>query len=216
MAIKNKNGAITIEGIDELDRKFAQLKTQGTDFEKRLRSAIRKVLGEVRANMQGSAESSLGMKSDPRKAYKAVRYAVYKRILGGQVNILDPRRVQKAPYNPPRKLQPKQRGGNRMPRSERTQDLLDYYGASRAFVLRFLNAGTEPRYNAAPDDKGAARRNGRTEAERFKFIAAHEGRRYRGAIAPRNWFGPRSHRELQNAAYRIQEIVDRIINDEFK
>lgn len=208
MAVTNKNGAITIEGIDELDRKFAQLKTQGTDFEKRLRSAIRKVLGEVRANMQGSAESSLGMKSDPRKAYKAVRYAVYKRILGGQVNILDPRRVQKAPYNPPRKLQPKQRGGNRMPRSQRTQDLLDYYGASRAFVLRFLNAGTEPRY--------AGGRNGNTEEERFRFIASHEGRRYRGAIAPRNWFGPRSHRELQNAAYRIQEIVDRIINDEFK
>ena len=208
MAIVNKHGAIVIEGIEELDKKLEYLKTSGTGFEKRLQQVIRKVLGEVRAQLQGSAESGLGMKSDPRKAYKAVRYAIYKRILGGQVNILDPRRVQKMAYNPPRKLQPKQRGGNRMTRSGRTQDLLEYYGGSRAFVLRFLNAGTEPRYNGG--------RNGNTEEERFRFIASHEGRRYRGAIAPRNWFGPRSHRELQNAAIRIQELVDRIILDEFK
>ena len=157
--------------------------------------------------MKEASESGLQMNGDPRQAYKAVRYAVYKRILGGQVNILDPRKVQKAPYNPPRKLQPKQRGGNRMTRSNRTQDLMEYYGASRAFVLRFLNAGTEARYNGG--------RNGRTEQERDKFIMANEGMNYRGRIAPRNWFGPRSHSELQNAAYRIQDIIDRVINDEF-
>lgn len=202
-----KNGTVTINGIEELDKKIKQLSTDSPGFEKRLRDAIRKVLGEVRAKLQQSAESGLQMKGDPRQAYKAVRYAVYKRILGGQVNILDPRKVQKAPYNPPRKLQPKQRGGNRMVRSNRTQDLMEYYGASRAFVLRFLNAGTEARYNGG--------RNGRTEQERDKFIIANEGRNYRGRIAPRNWFGPRSHSELQNAAYRIQDIIDRVINDEF-
>ena len=202
-----KNGTVTINGIEELDKKIKQLSTDSPGFEKRLRDAICKVLGEVRAKLQQSAESGLQMNGDPRQAYKAVRYAVYKRILGGQVNILDPRKVQKAPYNPPRKLQPKQRGGNRMTRSNRTQDLMEYYGASRAFVLRFLNAGTEPRYNGG--------RNGRTEQERDKFIMANEGRNYRGRIAPRNWFGPRSHSELQNAAYRIQDIIDRVINDEF-
>lgn len=215
MTTTAKNGTITITGLDELDKKIKQLSTDNPGFEKRLREAIRKVLGEVRAALQKDAQTGFQMKSDPRKAYKAVRYAVYKRLLGGQVNILDPRRVQKMAYNPPRKLQPKQRGGNRMKRSPRTQDLLEYYGGSRAFVLRFLNAGTEPRYNAAPDEKGAARRNGKTEEERFRFIANHEGRRYRGAIGTRNWFGPRSQRELQNAAIRIQEIIDRVINDEF-
>ena len=202
-----KNGTVTINGIEELDKKIKQISTDSPGFEKRLRDAIRKVLGEVRAKLQQSAESGLQMNGDPRQAYKAVRYAVYKRILGGQVNILDPRKVQKAPYNPPRKLQPKQRGGNRMTRSNRTQDLMEYYGASRAFVLRFLNAGTEARYNGG--------RNGRTEQEREKFIMANEGRNYRGRIAPRNWFGPRSHSELQNAAYRIQDIIDKVINEEF-
>ena len=208
MATVEKNGAITIEGIDELNRKLEQMKTTDPTFEKRLRGAIRKVLGQVRAAMQKSAQTDLGMQSDPRKAYKAVRYAIYKRILGGQVNILDPRRVQKMAYNPPRKLQPKQRGGNLMTRSGRTQDLLEYYGGSRAFVLRFLNAGTEPRYNGG--------RNGNTDEERFLFVSNHEGRRFRGAIGARNWFGPRSHHEIQNAAIRIQELVDRIILDEFK
>lgn len=202
-----QNGTVTISGLDAFEKKIEELKTTNPGFEKRLRDAIRKVLGEVRAKMQGSAQTDLGMGSDPRKAYKAVRYAVYKRLLGGQVNILNPRRVQKMPYNPPRKLQPKQRGGNRKERSDRTQDLLEYYGASRAFVLRFLNAGTEQRYNGG--------RNGRTEEERFIFISTHEGRGFRGRIAPRNWFGPRSQREMQNAAYHIQEIIDRVINEEF-
>lgn len=201
------NGIITVEGLDALDQKLKQLKTDNPRFEKRLQGAIRKVLGEVRAKMQSSAQADLGMNADPRKAYKAVRYAVYKRILGGQVNILDPRKVQKMPYNPPRKLQPKQRGGNRMKRSDRTQDLLEYYGASRAFVLRFLNAGTEPRYNGG--------RNGRTQEQRDKFILNHGGRAFRGAISGRNWFGPRSHAEMERAAYHIQEIIDKVINEEF-
>lgn len=207
MAIDVTNNGVEITGLSEFEAKLQKMKTDNPGFEKRLQGAIRKVLGEVRAKMQSSAQSGLQMQSDPRKAYKAVRYAVYKRILGGQVNILDPRKVQKAPYNPPRKQRTSLRGGNRMTRSDRTQNLLDYFGASRAFVLRFLNAGTEPRYNGG--------RNGRTQEQRDKFILNHGGRAFRGAISGRNWFGPRSHAEMQRAAYHIQEIIDKVINDEF-
>lgn len=205
--IDASSSTVKITGLSEFEQKLQKLKTDNPDFEKRLRGAIRKVLGEVRAKLQGNAQSGLQMQSDPRKAYKAVRYAVYKRLLGGQVNILDPRRVQKAPYNPPRKQRTSSRGGNRMTRSDRTQDLLDYFGASRAFVLRFLNAGTHARYNGG--------RNGRTDEERDMFILHHGGQRFRGNITPRNWFGPRSHQELQKAAYNIQEIIDKVIKDEF-
>ena len=207
MAVSVKNNGVEITGLSEFEAKLQKLKTDNPDFEKRLRGAIRKVLGEVRAKMQSSAQTDLDMNSDPRKAYKAVRYAVYKRLLGGQVNILNPRKVQKAPYNPPRMQRASLRGGNRMKRSDRTQDMMEYYGASRAFVLRFLNAGTEDRYNGG--------RNGRTQEQRDKFILDHEGRGFRGRISSRNWFGPRSHQELQNAAYHIQEIIDRVINEEF-
>ena len=208
MATVEKNGAITIEGIDELNRKLEQMKTTDPTFEKRLRGAIRKVLGEVRAAMQKSAQTDLGMQSDPRKAYKAVRYAVYKRIFGGQVNILQAQRASghRSSYEPPRKPMPR-RGGNRMVRSKRTQDLMSYEGADRGFILRFLNAGTEARYTGG--------RNGRNEAERTRFIESHEGRGFRGSISARNWFGPRSHRELENAAGHIQAIIDKVINEEF-
>ena len=95
-----------------------------------------------------------------------------------------------------------------MVRSKRTQDLMSYEGADRGFILRFLNAGTEARYTGG--------RNGRTREERDTFILNHEGRSFRGSIGARNWFGPRSHQELEKAAHNIQQIVDRIVNDEFK
>ena len=202
-----KNGTITITGLDAFEKKIKEIETTNPGFEKRLRGVIRKVLKQARDELSRKADDGLGIKNDPRHAYKAVRYAVYKRLLGGQVNILDPRRVQKAPYNPPRKQRTSSRGGNRMTRSDRTQDLLDYFGASRAFVLRFLNAGTHARYNGG--------RNGRTDEERDMFILHHGGQRFRGNITPRNWFGPRSHQELQKAAYNIQEIIDKVINEEF-
>lgn len=203
------NGTITITGIDELNHKLEQMKTQGTDFEKRLRGAIRKVMGEVRAAMQKSAQTDIGMNSDPRKAYKAVRYAVYKRIFGGQVNILQSRKASshRSSYEPPRKPLPR-RGGNRMARSQRTQDMMGYEGADRGFVLRFLNAGTNVRYIGG--------RNGRNDDERYEFYNNHGGQGCRGAIAARNWFGPRSHKELEAAAQNIQAIIDKVINDEFK
>lgn len=207
MAVDIQNGAVTISGLDAFEKKLKGLETTNPGFEKRLRGVIRKVLGEVRAKMRESAQTDLGMKSDPRKAYKAVRYAVYKRVLGGQVNILNSKSTVKGNYEPPRKGLPV-RGGNRRVRSLRTQELLDYEGVSRGFVLRFLNAGTYDRY-------AGFGRNGRTQEQREKFILSHGGRGFRGSIAPRNWFGPRSQRELENAAGNIQAIIDKIINDEF-
>ena len=201
------NGTVTISGLDAFEKKLKQLETTNPGFEKRLRGVIRKVLGEVRAKIQQSAQSDLQMKSDPRKAYKAVRYAVYKRLLGGQVNILPSSKTVKGSYEPPRKGLPK-RGGNRRPRSQRTQDLLDYEGISRGFVLRFLNAGTRVRY-------AGYGRNGKTESDYERFVLNHDGRGKRGSISARNWFGPRSQRELENAAGHIQEIIDKVINEEF-
>ena len=95
-----------------------------------------------------------------------------------------------------------------MVRSKRTQDLMSYEGADRGFILRFLNAGTEARYTGG--------RNGRNEAERTRFIESHEGRGFRGSISARNWFGPRSQKEMEAAAQNIQAIIDKVINDEFK
>ena len=127
------------------------------------------------------------MGKDPRHAYKAVRMAVYRRLFGGQVNILQSRRHGSMRlYEQPRKLDqnPHQRGGNRIQRSRRTEDLMSYQGKDRGFVLRFLNQGT-------------ADRNTRYG--------------HRGAIGARQWFGSASQREMQQAAGDIDRMIDDIV-----
>ena len=210
MATVEKNGAITIEGIDELNRKLEQMKTQGTGFEKRLREAIRKILGQARAELRKDAASGLDMKSDPRHAYKAVRFAVYKRIFGGQVNILQSRRAgSRTNYEPERTLNASKRGGNRRARSNRTQDVMSYEGVDRGFILRFLNDGmtkTNPRTIRFTE-------NDRRKVDKWN---KHPNTGNRGAISARNWFGSASHQQLEKAAGQLQEIIDKVINDEFK
>ena len=200
------NGTIEITGLEERIKKFGEASTKNPEMRKRINEVIRQVLAKVRKSLQGEAQSGLQMQSDPRKAYKAVRMAVYRRIFGGQVNILSPRNSRSGRlYEPPRKLQPKQRGGNRRTRSDRTLELMSYMGRDRGFVLRFLNAGTKPRYSGYG-------RNGRTQEEYDRFISKNEGRGFRGSIAPRDWFGGASQRQLENTMGNLDKMIDDIVS----
>lgn len=179
------NGTIEIKGLDERIKQLGEAQTKNPMMQRRIREVIKQVLGRVRSELQGDAQQGLQMKSDPRQAYKAVRYAVYKRILGGQVNILQSRRAGAMRlYEPPRTLQEGQRGGNRRRRTQRTTDLMSYRGKDRGFILRFLNAGTTERKT-----------------------------RYgsRGAITSRSWFGNASQRHLNEAAEQIDRIIEDVI-----
>jgi hypothetical protein len=82
--------------------------------------------------------------------------------------------------------------------------MMSYQGSERGFILRFLNQGTDVRYTGG--------RNGRTESERFRFIESRGGRGHRGSIAARNWFGPRSQAELENAAANLDKMIDDIVS----
>lgn len=201
------NSTIEITGLSEFEAKLKKLKTDNPDFEKRLRDVIRKVLGEARANLRKNAASGLQMDSDPRHAYRAVRYAVYKRLFGGQVNILNSRKAgAETGYRPARTLTPGQRGGNRRLRTSRNLD--KYEGVDRGFILRWLNDGmtkTNPRVIQFTE-------NDRRKVDRWN---KHPNTGNRGAIKARNWFGGASLQELQKVAGRMQELIDRVINDEF-
>lgn len=196
------NGTIEITGLEERIKKFGEASTKNPMMRKRINEVIRATLARVRKSLQSQAQSGLQMQSDPRKAYKAIRMAVYRRIFGGNVNILQSNKAGSGNYyEPPR--HPSHRGGNRMSQSGRTRKIMSYQGAERGFVLRFLNQGTEDRYIGG--------RNGRTESERFRFIQSHDGRGFRGRIGARNWFGPRSQAELERAAANIDAMIDDII-----
>ena len=178
-------------------------------MEKRINEVVRKTLKEVRNKLADEAKSGLHMKSDPRNAYRAVRFAVYRRIFGGQVNILNSRKKSKgAFYAPPRKDRDTNRGGNRRKRSDRTIDMMSYNGNARGFVLRFLNQGTKVRY-------AGYGRNGRTEEENQIFALNIGGMGHRGSITARNWFSGASQKQLDAAVTNIQKLIDKIINEEF-
>ena len=68
-------------------------------------------------------------------------------------------------------------------------------GADRAFILRFLNAGT--------DVRDAGTRGGRLSGNR-------------GRIAPRNFFATSSHTAMMKAAEQLTILIDDMIKNEIK
>lgn len=164
------------------------------EMEKRVQKLIRQVLLAARRMVSNDAKGV--MKSDPRQAYKAVKTAVYRQILGGNISLLNKKNAKGGgTYEPPRTLRPGQRGGNRVPRSMRTQQVMSYVGSERSFILRFLNQGTTGRE--------AGSRGGRLSG-------------YRGRIAPRNFFGTSSHTAMQKAAGELSTLIDEMIKKELR
>ena len=188
------SGQFQVDGLVKQRKELEQMLSSNPDMEKRLQKVIRKVLMQARKQVSQSAQGA--MKSDPRQAYKAVKTSVYRRILGGSVSLLNKRRAG-APgnYEPPRTLQPKQRGGNRVKRGQRTQQLMSYQGADRAFALRFISQGTSQRI--------AGTRGGHLSGNR-------------GSIAARNFFSTSSHKVMQQAAADLDKLIDDMIKKEFK
>lgn len=191
------SGAFQVDGLVRQREELERLLMSNPDMEKRVQGLIRKVLLEARRTISGDIKASDAMKSDPRQAYKAVKSAVYRRILGGSVSILAKKRAGKRLPAPPvvHKLETEtnskgnHRGGNRMPRSQRTENLLTYAGADRGFILRFLNAGTSERESRIGN---------------------------RGSIAPRNFFATSSHKAMQQAAEQLDSLIEELIKKEMK
>ena len=203
------SGTIEIKGLDERIKQLGEASTKNPMMRKRINEVIRVALREVRKKLQNEAKSGLDMQSDPRRSYKAVRMAVYRRIFGGQVNILQSRKAGAGHfYAPPRKgtSDPKGRGGNRRPRSQRTIDLMSYEGVDRGFILRFLNQGTTTRNITHLTE--VKRADG---TSKFRFTS--NGGKYgnRGSIAARNWFGNASQEELERQASNIDAMIDNIL-----
>ena len=151
-----------------------------------IRKLITQEIAKARAAISQSAKGA--MASDPRQAYKAVRRSVYKSILGGQVNIFNPRggaSSSGSSFAKARKLDnhPHQRGGNRRKRSARTDQVDGYVGKDRGFILRFVNSGiSKPRQTRYGN---------------------------RGVIAARNWLATSGQRDLEAAAERLSALIDK-------
>lgn len=202
-----------VEGFVEQRKELDKLLMSNPAMEKKVQGLIRKVLGAVRKSVGQAARDK--MENDPRKAYLAVRSAVYKRILGGNVNILRKRKASGGGggYTPTKTLRTGQRGGNRRLRSERTKNLESYYGSDRGFILRFLNQGTNERIiNFTTDENRENVHRGSRGGNLRKYgKTINTGRR--GRIAARNWFGQRSQKEMEHAAETLTQYIDQLIKE---
>lgn len=134
-----------VEGLTEQMKQLDHLLATNPEMEAKMRRVISKVLIKAQNKMRKDVGSDLP--NDPRNAAKAVRKAVYRQILGGNINILRKRRATEAAssYTPTRTLKSGQRGGNRRLRSERTMRMEAYNASDRGFILYWLNSGTKGR-----------------------------------------------------------------------
>lgn len=170
--------------------------------QKSLYNAVRRYLRDAETELRLLTIGSMGLPNDPR----ASRYGVSrdkvrskKGLIYGQIKIYQPKTAgnRKNTYVQPRKLDqnPHQRGGNRVPRSARTQQMLDYGPRDRGMILRWLSGGTGQRT--------AGTRNGRIGGNR-------------GSISPHNYFGRavNAHVEqvMQNLANKIDAKIEELVN----
>ena len=170
---------------------------------KRMESRLRKLIGKVLAEARAEVVKDIKFKDgDPRNARQAVRRITYKKILGGNLNILSPKKRHSATnYEPPRKLRPGQRGGNRRPRSQRTYQMQSYSGPDRWMILMWKNEGTRERYSGfgrMPTDQNQLDRR----------ILHTGGRGYRGRILTSNFFRTLGGPALEKAAIRLSQLID--------
>lgn len=150
-----------------------------------LRKVIRKYVLEARKDVVQGIKFNNG---DPRGARQAVRTSVYKKVLGANINILNGRKAHGTnSYEPPRKLRQGQRGGNRVKRGSRTDQVMHYAGPDRGFILRFVNSGTGGRE--------AGTRGGRLTGNR-------------GSIAARNFFRPLGDRALGTMRDNLERAIE--------
>ena len=155
---------------------------------KALQKLIDQALAEVRPQVLAAIRGQLG--EDPREAVRSVRRITYRKILGGDLNIKDMKRKAGQPttYEPARKLHTGQRGGNRVPRGRRTDQVMHYGPNDRGWILRMVNSGTGRRM--------AGTRNGRLSGNR-------------GSIAARHFFKNAAEPAIARAASILEEMIDR-------
>lgn len=177
------NNSIIVEQKQVLE----QALSTNPKTKKALQKLIQRVLKESREQVIRATKGAL--KNDPRGAVHGIRRVVYKKILGANLNILNMRKRAGQPteYEPPRKLRPGQRGGNRVPRGLRTHKVMHYGPHDRGWILRIVNSGTV--------DREAGTRSGRLHGNR-------------GKIAPRNFFGSAATSALMKAADNLAMLID--------
>ena len=193
------NDAVIVEQKQVLEQALStNPKTQ-----KALQKLIRKAIMQARSELSDYIKTKFD-NGDPRGAARAVRTSVYRKILGGNINILNGKKAHGTnSYEPPRTLRPGQRGGNRRPRSVRTNKVMHYAGEDRGFILRFVDSGTKQRaIERLMEFKKAG------GGSKFKWVQDASKYGNRGSISARGFFRSGAEPRLQYAVEYLADLID--------
>ena len=200
--------------VQKTSQALAAMLVNKPETRKRIQKIIRAELSEARKLLKKDAKEAI--KNDPRKAYLAVRSSVYKKILGGNLNILASRRAgQRAALIVERTLQPGQRGGNRRARSPRTENLETYYGKDRGFILRFLDSGTTQRTIPFKHDGNRERVHRGSQGGSMSKYGRTINTGLRGFITATNWFSTAAPQALAQMSEHLEGIIDEELTEAF-
>lgn len=215
------NHSFEVTGLAELSKKLDALLLKDPNMEKKIQHIIGRALKKAEKSLEKYVDTSV-LKNDPRHAAKAIRYTVYRRILGGNLNILHGKQRGSATDYTPDRHPSSGRGGNRRPRSSRTIRMEGYEGADRSFILRFQNSGARKgggnrqlgSYDFKVDEhRGKVRRG--IQGGNINKYGKTVNTGSRGRIAARNWFGSISDQYMNRVAETIEYEVDRAISEVF-
>lgn len=164
-----------------------------------MRTAIDYVLQQARKDVV--AEISSELQNDPRHAASAVRRILYKKVLGGNLNILRKRRAGSRGAV----------GTSSRGRLERTEQIMGYKGSDRGFILRFVNSGTSARVATHMNAHRIKR------SERVSWYTYKSGQiGGRGELLGKNFFGPASTAAINEAVPLLAKEFERIIAEQSK
>ena len=203
------NGAVIMESKKVLETALStNPKTQAV-----LRKMIREYVKQAREQVVNNIKFKDG---DPRGARQAVRTAVYKKVLGANINILTgKKRHGESTYRPPRTLKPGQRGGNRRQRNPNKTNRDKYDALDRGFILRWLNSGVSKRSIEFKSDEAREHVHRGSRGGNLNKYGKTINTGYRGSIAPRNFFRPLGDRALgimrDNLATAIEEEMVKLL-----
>ena len=153
--------------ISSMQKQLANMDWSLIDRKATEKKLVDTELKRVQKATQQAARAALG--DDKRQAYKGIRVTKYKRIMGGNVNILSPRKGGTYVV-----ASDTARIRNRY-RSERSKMMASYAGPSRSFVLRFIEGGTMVRTAGTKySSKGGSGNRGAITAKSYMSTAQAE------------------------------------------
>lgn len=161
-----------------------------------IRKVFAKVAKPVKVSVQQGARSA--MRSDPRKAWKAVRVITLKGGKGVVVGLLNPRKAGNAMSVPQKATGGKSGIRRHRKRSARTNQVDGYQGADRAWLLRIVNQGTGKNGPRMAGTRGTLKKEA-----------------YRGEITAKRFFD-RAEAGMKQASQSLASELGKIIEKRMK